>query len=607
MPRHIKPPASKTKRIKALITWIASKPWPIAVSVIGTMFILVGGINDIVDFIQRWANDSLTILMVIAVLIYLVLFIVFSYALIDRSRHLPMISMRSASLGLLVLLLVAGGAWGYSFWQNRILDDKVIVLVTKFEGPDLLGYRVTESISEQLNKIAQSYDDTIIITLNESVTDYDGSKKARALGEHYHADLVLWGWYGATSTDALVTINIENMTGTRSLPVQLMQSASYAPQVSIQELEHYRLQGRVSKELSTLFIFIKGVIRFEAKDYNSAYALFTTSLQSDSWPDELISKAIVYLYQSFTDFYLNKSQQAIEDATKGIHLDSPFASNLYAMRGTIYFVLNDWQQAIDNYTEAIRIEPSAAILHSDLATAYCFRNRFSNCIDEYNKAISLDPTLKIAYYNRGITKLMTGDVTSIDDFNRIIEQDANYANAYYGRCTVWIGKSEYDQAISDCSKFMALYKQTGVRLTSSQWILSMAYNNRGTAYLARNAYDYALNDFTNAIRISPELSLAHINRGHVYAMTHRPADAIEDYTLALQFMSSNPTSSKLLMESATGQAFEGLLYFNRGQLYLELGRKAEAIADLQKALEISNDPNIRTSAIDTLKRLGVNP
>ena len=55
-------------------------------------------------------------------------------------------------------------------------------------------------------------------------------------------------------------------------------------------------------------------------------------------------------------------------------------------------------------------------------------------IDDYNQAIKLDPNYAYAYNNRGNARYNLGDKQgAIDDYTQAIKLDPNYAKAYYNR------------------------------------------------------------------------------------------------------------------------------------------------------------------------------
>jgi len=82
-------------------------------------------------------------------------------------------------------------------------------------------------------------------------------------------------------------------------------------------------------------------------------------------------------------------------------------------------------------------------------------------------------------------------------------------------------------------------------------------------------YDEAIAGFTEAIHLDPTRAPAYGERGLAYSNSGRHAEALPDYTRAIE------------LSPASG------VYNNRGWACLELGRLDEALADLDKAIELS--------------------
>jgi tetratricopeptide (TPR) repeat protein len=58
----------------------------------------------------------------------------------------------------------------------------------------------------------------------------------------------------------------------------------------------------------------------------------------------------------------------------------------------------------------------------------------------------------------------------------------------------------------------------------------LAYNNRGTAWSAKQEYEKALADFGEAIRLDPKFARAYCNRGVAYSNKGNYDKAIGDFT-----------------------------------------------------------------------------
>lgn len=170
---------------------------------------------------------------------------------------------------------------------------------------------------------------------------------------------------------------------------------------------------------------------------------------------------------------LNRNQQAINDFTRAIEIykkiieqqnddefdtrDVDFGDNAYEARGSVYFSLGQYQQAVKDYSQAIEIfnyyyyyflrsmcyeklgdysnasadhskglelhsSLSATIstkanLFNDVGIEYHNKGNYKVAIDYYSKAIDIDPEEAHAYHNRGLAQDSLGqEIKAIDDY-----------------------------------------------------------------------------------------------------------------------------------------------------------------------------------------------
>jgi tetratricopeptide (TPR) repeat protein len=69
-------------------------------------------------------------------------------------------------------------------------------------------------------------------------------------------------------------------------------------------------------------------------------------------------------------------------------------------RGDEHFESRDYKNAIEKYTEAIRLDPDYADAYSSRGTAYCAEGDYDKAIDDYNEAIRIKPDYAIYYSSR---------------------------------------------------------------------------------------------------------------------------------------------------------------------------------------------------------------
>jgi tetratricopeptide (TPR) repeat protein len=148
---------------------------------------------------------------------------------------------------------------------------------------------------------------------------------------------------------------------------------------------------------------------------------------------------------------------------------------------------SNWDQAITEYSEALRINPNNASAYCNRGIVYGNKGDYDQAIADFNQAIRLDPNYAVAYGNRGVAYMRKGN------------NDMEFtAGADYKR-----GLTEYDQAIADFTQ--------AIRLNPNY---VNAYKNRGYAYINRGYNDMklrvieenfvrAIADFNQVLKLNP--------------------------------------------------------------------------------------------------------
>ena len=71
-------------------------------------------------------------------------------------------------------------------------------------------------------------------------------------------------------------------------------------------------------------------------------------------------------------------------------------------------------------------------------------------IQDYTEAIALDPKFAGAYYQRGLAYAKNSELDkAIEDYTRAIELKPDYADAYYSRSKAWLRLGKQDEAKAD--------------------------------------------------------------------------------------------------------------------------------------------------------------
>jgi tetratricopeptide (TPR) repeat protein len=222
------------------------------------------------------------------------------------------------------------------------------------------------------------------------------------------------------------------------------------------------------------------------------------------------------------------------------------------------------QQAIQAFTQAIRLNPRYEIAYFMRANTYNQLQEYRLALADWNQSIAIDPQFAEAYNNCGKLKddKLNDPQGALADYNRAIALYPNYADAYINRGMLKALKLNDPQgALADYNRAIALNSQS-----------AEAYNDRGNLKDDKlNDPQGALADYNRAITLDPQLVEAYNNRGILKAFKLKdPKGALADYNQAIDL-------SPQLSNS----------YFVRGFLkYTKLRDRSGGIADVKKAAEL---------------------
>ncbi|MFN5065918.1 MAG: tetratricopeptide repeat protein [Aphanizomenon sp.] len=309
---------------------------------------------------------------------------------------------------------------------------------------------------------------------------------------------------------------------------------------------------------------------------------------------ELSPRAAFYLNQGIVRNELGDKQGAIDDFNQAIKIN-PNLALAYSNRGVVRNELGDKQGAIDDYNQAIKINPNYADAYYNRGNAKSALGDKQGAIDDYNQAIKLNPNESLAYLNRGIVRYDLGDKQgAIDDFNQAIKINPNLALAYYGRGYVRNELGDKQGAIDDFNQAIKINPN-----------LAQAYNNRGNVRNELGDKQGAIDDYTLAIKINPNYAQAYYNRGIVRNDLGDKPGAIDDYTQAIKInpnyaqaytsrgfvyhQKENYTAALSDYNQAVAEDANSLAAVNNiGLIKYEQGDKETAIKQWQKAMKIDN-------------------
>jgi tetratricopeptide (TPR) repeat protein len=196
----------------------------------------------------------------------------------------------------------------------------------------------------------------------------------------------------------------------------------------------------------------------------------------------------------------------------------------YNTRGTIWNERGEHDRAIEDFGEAIRLDPRIKQFYNNRGVAWDDKAHYDEAIADYDRAIELDPRYSLAFNNRGNAwSALEEYARAIADYSEAIRLDPKDPSAFFNRAHAWLVRKKYDQAICDFDEV--------IRLDGKD---AAAYKNRARAWCAKGDFDRGLADYNKAIRLNPKDALAYLGRGNAWWAQQDFHKAFADYDAALR-------------------------------------------------------------------------
>ncbi len=521
---------------------------------------------------------------------------------------------------------IALGAWvTFQALHNRDPVDRIVILITRFDGPDN-DFGITAEIANQLRSATRKYRDVRVVTSTNTITSLDGPRLARSMGEQQNASVVIWGWYRKPADTVKLVVQFEILRKPESLKL-VHENVTYT--VPVAQLNSFTLHAELAAEMTSFALFTAGLTRYEAEDYRGAVACFTDAFrfrtngtstidpgdmyffrgtsygqigEHDSAIADLLlatqlstnsaqahgnigvsyvakgdltnalksfdsalavrKDALFYRNRAVVNQMLARANDALDDYSQAISLETKDWS-AFNNRGVLFAASREWNKAVEDYNRAISLTATNEEPWANRATAYFNLRQFQRALSDHTRALKLNPRLAISFVGRGSTRLELSDTNgALADFVAAVAIDTNQADAFAHIGDIHLHRMNLFEAITNFDKALAI---------RSNW--NEMLSQRGTAFMLLGAPDRAIADLDRAIDLSFTNASVYNARGLAYRGKGQWTNAIRDYDRAIQ---------------SARDEFEA--YVNRAAAFHQIGRYSDALADVNRALKMNNVP-----------------
>ncbi|HVQ69744.1 MAG TPA: caspase family protein [Bradyrhizobium sp.] len=193
--------------------------------------------------------------------------------------------------------------------------------------------------------------------------------------------------------------------------------------------------------------------------------------------------------------------QVIADAGEAIRLQPSAAA--YNLRGSAYYDKGEYDIAISDFNDALRIGPPSGIIFHNRGNAWRGKGEYAKAVADYDQSIKAGPPSAFSWQNRAISKLALGDLDgALADINEAIRLDPSLPQPLTNRAVIWRAKGNLDRAIADSTEAIRLAKAKAPIniMTPPGSVLISAYAQRALAYEAKGDIDRAKLDYAATLQ-----------------------------------------------------------------------------------------------------------
>lgn len=221
-----------------------------------------------------------------------------------------------------------------------------------------------------------------------------------------------------------------------------------------------------------------------------------------------------------------------------------------------------YDQAIADYTAALKIDPKLASAMTNRGWAYLMKEDYETARADFDAALKIDSEMRGAYEGRGTCYRELGDYKSaIKDLTEAIRRDDTDADTFERRAKCYMGLGQLENALKDRNRAVQLAPD------DFNYLFGRAQTLRELKRFAA-----ARQDLEKAIALDPGRPEGYYELGHVYFDDGQYPHARMFFEMAVQRDNSTPEYISM-----------------RGMASYRMEQYEAALADLNQALALKPD------------------
>jgi tetratricopeptide (TPR) repeat protein len=224
------------------------------------------------------------------------------------------------------------------------------------------------------------------------------------------------------------------------------------------------------------------------------------------------------------EFHKGNWEQAIAQYTEVVRIN-PHSAETFFNRALSYSQVKDWENAIRDCTETLRLNPRHLRALHWRGVLLRAQTKFAEALLDFDHALELKPKYARAYFDRGWTYFLINDFSKAAiDLTSAIQLGLD---AFDERAIVWVRLKDFDRAAKDSAE--AIHRRPEARI----------YFNAGWISYQQKDIETAIARVSEAIRLGPNVATYFSSRAFYHHARGEYAASIEDDIEALKIDEKN--------------------------------------------------------------------
>lgn len=267
---------------------------------------------------------------------------------------------------------------------------------------------------------------------------------------------------------------------------------------------------------------LRAMVSIATRQVNSARADIDRALAVNP------NNAMAYLARGMADRITGKYQDAVADLARAIALN-PKDSAAYAERGQAYMSLNQLDKAVVDFDQALVLNQANDLARAARGLALLMKGSTAEGLVDIKNALDRNPNNQLAQVGQGLAMLVSGQYDrAIVALNQLIGKAAAFDTfARVLRARAYLARKDTADAMADLNLVLGTHPND-----------ADALRLRGIAFSGLREYDKALDDLSKAIAVRETVE-SYFARAKIYEVQNNIDKATDDFRKATQLAATS--------------------------------------------------------------------